>query len=74
MISGSIFGLDKHSNIEVRRSRLTCAGSYHCEEVDMDLMDIDRYELDTTSRDTLFAAQMATREREGTTAAKRVAT
>ncbi|KAK6978061.1 hypothetical protein R3P38DRAFT_3120609 [Favolaschia claudopus] len=50
-----------------RRSRLECTGAYVCERVDPRLLDVERRDLDTASRDRVFAAQRQTRREEGAT-------
>ncbi|KAJ7693159.1 hypothetical protein B0H17DRAFT_1060317 [Mycena rosella] len=59
--------------IKCRRARMTCKGGHACERVDPKLMHVERYDLDPTSRDAVFAAQQDTRRREGTTAEDRTA-
>ncbi|KAJ6580328.1 hypothetical protein B0H10DRAFT_2443268 [Mycena sp. CBHHK59/15] len=53
--------------IECRRARSKCRGAFACENVDPTLLSVDRYELDTASRDAVLAAQGETRRSEGTT-------
>ncbi|KAK6992570.1 hypothetical protein R3P38DRAFT_3084685 [Favolaschia claudopus] len=50
-----------------RRARLECTGAYVCERVDPRLLEVERRDLDTASRDRVFAAQRQTRREEGTT-------
>ncbi|KAJ6613945.1 hypothetical protein B0H10DRAFT_2046774 [Mycena sp. CBHHK59/15] len=53
--------------IECRRARSKCRGAFACENVDPTLLSVDRYGLDTASRDAVLAAQGETRRSEGTT-------
>ncbi|KAJ6505028.1 hypothetical protein C8R45DRAFT_971670 [Mycena sanguinolenta] len=55
-----------------RRSRLKCKGAFACERVDSWFLDTVRRDLDSTSRDAVFAAQRQTRRDEGTTGERRV--
>ncbi|KAJ6503975.1 hypothetical protein C8R45DRAFT_575169 [Mycena sanguinolenta] len=55
-----------------RRSHLKCKGAFACERVDSRLLDTARRDLDSTSRDAVFAAQRQTRRDEGTTGERRV--
>jgi hypothetical protein len=60
--------------IQCRRSRLRCQGCFACTEVDPALLNVIRYELDPTSRDSIVAAQIESRRIEGTTVDLKVAT
>ncbi|KAG6824629.1 hypothetical protein H0H92_006258 [Tricholoma furcatifolium] len=62
------------ASITCRRSRLTCQGCHICSEVDCDLIDIARYELEPDSREKIFAAQRKTRQEDGNSAVKRTVT
>lgn len=59
--------------IQCRRSRMNCNGCYACVEVDPILLNVVRHNLDTASRDAVFAAQRETRRMEGSTAEEAVA-
>jgi hypothetical protein len=47
--------------IRMRRNRGTCNGGDGCELVDSEYLDVERWELDSTSRDAAIAAQCQTR-------------
>lgn len=51
-------------------SRLKCGGCFACSQVDQKLLNVERYELDSTSRDRIFTAQRKTRQDEGNTPEK----
>ncbi|KAJ7712276.1 hypothetical protein B0H16DRAFT_1342718, partial [Mycena metata] len=59
--------------IECRRSRKYCNGAHACAQVAPELLNVERYELDTRSRDAVFAARRETRSNEGNTAEEMVA-
>ncbi|KAG6913688.1 hypothetical protein DXG01_005156 [Tephrocybe rancida] len=61
-------------SITCRRSRLTCQGCHICIEVDSDLVDIARHELEPSSRDKIFEAQRKTRQEDGNSLVKRTVT
>ncbi|KAJ7804189.1 hypothetical protein B0H13DRAFT_2687480 [Mycena leptocephala] len=56
--------------IKCRRSRHTCNGCYHCSELDKSLVNVTRFELDTSSRAEVISAEIATRIAEGDTPEK----
>ncbi|KAJ7838322.1 hypothetical protein B0H14DRAFT_3700283 [Mycena olivaceomarginata] len=56
-----------------RRSRLNCTGSYHCNQVNLGLLNVIRRDLDPASREAVFAAQRQTRREDGSTAERKVA-
>ncbi|KAJ7438260.1 hypothetical protein B0H11DRAFT_2293918 [Mycena galericulata] len=59
--------------IECRRSRMNCSGARACAEIDPTLINVVRRELDPSSRDVIFEAQLDTRRMEGNTAEGAVA-
>ncbi|KAJ7219626.1 hypothetical protein C8J57DRAFT_1537166 [Mycena rebaudengoi] len=50
-----------------RRSRLNCKGCFVCERIDPLLLAVERFDLDSVSRDAALAAQKETCRNEGTT-------
>ncbi|KAJ7203392.1 hypothetical protein C8J57DRAFT_1101243 [Mycena rebaudengoi] len=50
--------------VKCRRARRTCAGTVACENLDCALIEVERYELDPTSRNAIFAAQQNTKKCE----------
>ncbi|KAJ7216156.1 hypothetical protein C8J57DRAFT_1600151 [Mycena rebaudengoi] len=50
-----------------RRARSLCRGAFACEDVDPKLLQVVRFDLDTTSRDLVLAAVSDTRRNEATT-------
>ncbi|KAJ7269152.1 hypothetical protein C8J57DRAFT_1509357 [Mycena rebaudengoi] len=50
-----------------RRSCLICKGCFVCERIDPSLLAVDRFDLDSVSRDAVLAAQKETCRNEGTT-------
>ncbi|KAJ7256387.1 hypothetical protein C8J57DRAFT_1517555 [Mycena rebaudengoi] len=53
--------------VKCRRARRTCAGTVACENLDRALIEVERYELDPTSRNAIFAAQQNTRRTDANT-------
>ena len=57
-----------------RCSRLACQGWYACAEVDPQLLNVTRFELDPAPCDAILDAEKNSRNQEGYSANMRVAT
>ncbi|KAJ7793966.1 hypothetical protein B0H14DRAFT_3497497 [Mycena olivaceomarginata] len=51
----------------------TVRGSYHCNQVNLGLLNVIRRDLDPASREAVFTAQRQTRREDGSTAERKVA-
>ena len=60
--------------VSCRRSRLACRGCYACAEVNPQLLNVTRFELDPAARVAILYAEKNSRNQEGSNANMRVAT
>lgn len=55
----------------MRRSRLQCNGVHHCEFIDEELINVERYELEAEGQREILAAQREMRAADDASAEKR---
>ncbi|KAJ7717658.1 hypothetical protein B0H16DRAFT_1897881 [Mycena metata] len=61
------------TKVKCRRARHTCNGCYRCSELDLSLVNVTRFEIDTSTRAKVISAEVVTRLAEGDTPEKLVA-
>ncbi|KAJ7719563.1 hypothetical protein B0H16DRAFT_1795087 [Mycena metata] len=61
------------TKVKCRRARHTCNGCYRCSELDPSLVNVTRFEIDTSTRAKVISAEVVTRLAEGDTPEKLVA-
>ncbi|KAJ7741845.1 hypothetical protein B0H16DRAFT_1861601 [Mycena metata] len=67
------FLLFNGTKVKCRRARHTCNGYYRCSELDPSLVNVTRFEIDTSTRAKVISAEVVTRLAEGDTPEKLVA-
>ena len=61
-------------SVSCRRTRLACQGCYACSELDPQLLRVERFELDPSSRNAIIEAAIESRANEGSNANMTAAT